>query len=150
MSVLVVAAVIRQGNGILLVKQQGPDDPSPTWALPGGRVEQGETLSQAVEREVLEETGLQVERLGALRCVSHALDPTSGTDSVALTFAVDEWSGQPQASGTDEFVTECAFFPADRAVELLAALPWRSMREPSVAALAGNGGAAYYFEYGEL
>jgi ADP-ribose pyrophosphatase YjhB (NUDIX family) len=150
MSVLVVAAVIRQGNGILLVKQQGPDDPSPNWALPGGRVEQGETLSQAVAREVLEETGLQVVRLGGLRSVSHALDPASGTDALALTFEVDEWSGEPQANGTDEFVSECAFFPAERAAELLAALPWRSMREPSVAALAGNGGAAHCFEYCEL
>ena len=30
------------------------------WSLPGGRVEFGETMVEAVEREVLEETGLRV------------------------------------------------------------------------------------------
>ncbi|HET9496392.1 MAG TPA: NUDIX hydrolase [Chloroflexia bacterium] len=150
MSVLVVAAVVRRGNDVLLVKQQGPDDPAPLWALPAGRVEQGENLSQAVAREVLEETGLQVMRLGALRCVSHALDPASGTGALALTFEVDEWSGEPQASGTDEFVTECGFFPVEQAVERLSALPWRSMREPSVAAVNRPEVTAQYFEYDDL
>ena len=86
MSVLVIAAVVRRGNEVLLVKQQGPDDPAPNWALPAGRVEQGESLSQALAREVLEETGLQVVRPGALRSVSHAMDTVSGNDYLALTF----------------------------------------------------------------
>ena len=35
-----------------------------TWELPGGQVEEGEALDQAVCREMLEETGLTVKPLG--------------------------------------------------------------------------------------
>jgi 8-oxo-dGTP diphosphatase len=150
MSVLVVAAVVRRGNEVLLVKQQGPDDPAPNWALPAGRVEQGESFSQALAREVLEETGLQVVHPGALRSVSHAVDTVSSNDYLALTFDVAEWRGEPKVCDPDGFVTKCGFFPAEQAVEMLSALPWRSMREPSVAAVGTPAGAARYFEYKSL
>jgi len=54
------AALIRRGPHILLVQQQGPNDPAPTWALPGGVVEAGELPTEAMIREVAEETGLEV------------------------------------------------------------------------------------------
>ena len=150
MRVLVVAAVVRRGDEVLLVKQQGPEDPAPNWALPAGRVEQGESLSQALAREVFEETGLHVVRPGALRSVSHAMDTVSGNDYLALTFEVDEWSGEPQTCDPDGFVTECGFFPVEQAAQMLSALPWRSMREPSVAAVGPPTGASRYFEYKSL
>ncbi len=44
---------------LLMVKRAGPPDQG-HWSLPGGRVEPGERLTDAVEREVLEETALDV------------------------------------------------------------------------------------------
>lgn len=44
----------------LLVVQRGRPPGSGLWSIPGGRVESGETMCSAVEREVLEETGLSV------------------------------------------------------------------------------------------
>ena len=54
-----VGAVILDGDQVLLVRR-GKEPLKGEWSLPGGAVELGETLEQAVCREVLEETGLLV------------------------------------------------------------------------------------------
>jgi 8-oxo-dGTP diphosphatase len=55
-----VGAVVLDGDRVLLIKR-GHAPLKGQWCLPGGGVETGETLEQAVAREVLEETGLTVE-----------------------------------------------------------------------------------------
>lgn len=57
--VAVGAIVIRDGR-VLLVKRSKPPGEG-LWAIPGGRVELGETLQQAAEREIMEETGLTIQ-----------------------------------------------------------------------------------------
>ena len=57
------AVVVHDGR--LLVVQRGHEPGRGLWSVPGGRVEDGETVAAACAREVLEETGLVVE-VGAL------------------------------------------------------------------------------------
>jgi 8-oxo-dGTP diphosphatase len=60
-----VGAIVFDALGRVLLIQRGRPPGVGLWTVPGGRVELGETLAGAVEREVLEETGLRVE-CGAL------------------------------------------------------------------------------------
>ncbi len=55
-----VAAVVRQGDAILITRR--PDKPGRPgqWEFPGGKVEAGEAEEAALRRELLEELGCQV------------------------------------------------------------------------------------------
>jgi ADP-ribose pyrophosphatase len=54
-----VGAVVLRGNEVLLVLRSHPPGKG-LWAIPGGAVELGETLQEAAEREVKEETGITI------------------------------------------------------------------------------------------
>ena len=54
-----VGAIVINDGRVLLVKRSQPPSKG-LWAIPGGRVELGETLKQAAEREIIEETGLTI------------------------------------------------------------------------------------------
>lgn len=54
-----VTGIVIEDNEILLLDQD-TDGPR-SWSLPGGKVEEGETLAEALVREMREETGVEVE-----------------------------------------------------------------------------------------
>jgi 8-oxo-dGTP diphosphatase len=56
--VAVGAVVINQDKVLLVLRNKAPANDR--WAIPGGSVHLGETLQDAAEREVLEETGLRI------------------------------------------------------------------------------------------
>lgn len=60
-AVVVAASGIVVRDGALLLVQRGTAPGLGKWAVPGGRVEFGETVRETVSREVKEETGLTVE-----------------------------------------------------------------------------------------
>ena len=55
-----VGALILQRDRILMA-QRGKEPGKGSWSLPGGALKVGETLKDAIRREVLEETGLAVD-----------------------------------------------------------------------------------------
>ena len=54
-----VGAIVFNDNKVLLVRRGKPPAEG-VWAIPGGSVKLGETLQQAAEREILEETGVTI------------------------------------------------------------------------------------------
>jgi 8-oxo-dGTP diphosphatase len=144
----VVAALICRDDEVLLVKQQGPRDPAPFWALPGGQVEPGELATEALVREVREETGLRVRAIGPLAYVCQVdspADPTflgvgapPGSHTLALAFAVTDWDGDLGCADPDGLVSETGFMPRAEAIAKLAELAWPPMVDPAIGYLQGT------------
>ena len=65
-----VYAVIKEGNKMLFIKKaRGPYIGK--WDLPGGGFEFGETPLETLHREVVEETGLTIDKFNLLNVFSH-------------------------------------------------------------------------------
>ena len=99
-----VGAVVLDPGGRLLLIRRGNEPGRGLWSVPGGRVEAGESVAAAVEREVREETGLAV-RAGAE--VGRVRIPGAGVvyDVVDLTCTLLDPSATPVAGDDAEAVT---------------------------------------------
>lgn len=85
-----VAAVITVDDRLVLVRQSRGG--TPYHLLPGGGVKRGETIAEALRREVAEETGLAVGIVRPL-FISDSLSPDGTRHLVNLTFLADVESG---------------------------------------------------------
>ena len=104
---LAVGAVAVHDDRILLVRR-GRGPAAGEWSVPGGRVEAGETLQEAVVREMAEETGLEVvvERfLGWVERIGSGAGPATGDEAfhfVILDFVVDVLDPERQPVAGDD------------------------------------------------
>lgn len=146
----IVAAVIRRNGRLLLVEEQGPDDATAAWMLPGGRVEPGETLIDALRREVAEETGPSL--VGTPKLAFTVQVRTRRGDEVlewrAASFACVA-RGRLQPNDPDRFVKRAAWVPMSEALDRLSCVAWYDC-EPLRRFLAGAAalGAEYVLDGG--
>jgi ADP-ribose pyrophosphatase YjhB (NUDIX family) len=84
-----VTGILVEDERILLVKQSVSSERG--WSLPGGRVEQGETLEEAMVREMEEETGL----ITKVKKLLYLCDkPDSSPSLLHITFLLERLEGE--------------------------------------------------------
>jgi 8-oxo-dGTP pyrophosphatase MutT (NUDIX family) len=108
-------AVVRLGRRFLLVEERKHGG---GWYLPAGRVEPGESLLEAAQRETLEEAGIRIRLTGVLR-VEHSVFP-DGNARVRAIFVGHPLDDTPPKAQPDEHTLRAAFVTLDevRALEL--------------------------------
>lgn len=88
-----------------------------SWTLPGGEVEDGENIKQAVIREVKEETGLIVEA-GNIVAVNEAVLTERGNQPLFITFRGRISSGELGIQNKNE-ISEVKWVEVDAANQLM-------------------------------
>ncbi|MFC4201726.1 thiamine phosphate synthase [Candidimonas humi] len=89
----VAAGMILRADGALLLAERPADKPwSGWWELPGGKIEPGETVLQALARELDEELGIQITQ--ATPWVTHVHEYPKNIVSLAFC-RVTGWNGTP-------------------------------------------------------
>ena len=91
MHIVAAGGFVTNSHGqVLLIKSPRYGD----WEFPGGQVEEGETIPQALEREVLEETGIVIQVKSLVGIYSNTRKPSI----VNMDFICEYISGEPKTS----------------------------------------------------
>jgi 8-oxo-dGTP diphosphatase len=110
---IAVSAAIFQNSRVLIVRRAQPPAAG-LFTLPGGAVELGETLAEAVIREVCEETGLEIEPLalvGYRQVIAHDVNGRVERHFVILPFAARWVAGEIRLN--EELVEAHWFMPSE-------------------------------------
>jgi ADP-ribose pyrophosphatase YjhB (NUDIX family) len=95
--VVAVGAMVFDDDGRVLLIQRGQPPSQGMWTVPGGKVDFGEALADAVIREVQEETGLVV-RCGPLVAVVERIVP--GPDGAVFHYVILDYLAQGTGTPT--------------------------------------------------
>lgn len=95
-----VIAVVVENSRALLVRRANPPDAG-LWGYPGGKIEYGETVSEAAIRELREETGVEARALDVITTLDILVRAEDGavTQHYILIAVLCRWlSGEPVAA----------------------------------------------------
>lgn len=133
--ILVVAAVIRRGEHILIARRAAHQHQGGLWEFPGGKVEPGEAVEAALVRELKEELGITATAFSPLIRISH--------DYPDKAVCLDVWTvtgfdgepqgreGQPLAWVSGDELPRFDFPAANRPIVTAARLPDRYLITPA-------------------
>ena len=127
--ILSVGAVVFRRDEVLLVRRGRPPFAG-HWSIPGGKVEPGETMREAVLREVAEETGVRARVIGLIDAFDAMPERPDAPQFALIDFACEHVAGEAKA-GDD--AAEAEFVPLP---EALSRLSWDKTRLAIQGALA--------------
>lgn len=88
-------------HGRILLVERGKEPLKGFWSIPGGIVETGEKLEEGIRREVLEETGLEVEPYSMFEIFERIIPDREGKPEyhyVLIDYLCRRLSGEPAAA----------------------------------------------------
>lgn len=129
-----VLVVVRLGHRFLLVHERKHGQ---LWYLPAGRVEPGESLVQAAQRETLEEAGIPIEVDGVLR-FEHS-PSLEGSTRFRVIFTAHPVDDTPPKTTPDADSLEAAWFT----LEEISQLPLRGEEVVNILRQVAYGAAIY-------
>jgi mutator protein MutT len=98
---ITAGGILVQNRKILLGKRNKDRLYPDIWDIFGGHVEPDETIEETLQRELLEELGIEVERFEFLESYQDK-EPTLGLDYVHHIFIVHSWEGTPSNKNEHE------------------------------------------------
>jgi ADP-ribose pyrophosphatase YjhB (NUDIX family) len=124
-----VRAIIVDGTGDILLQRRTDTG---FWGLPGGSVELDETVLEALQREVAEETSLIItdaEPMGVYCGPNQKFDYPNGDkiQCFAIAFIVKKWEGRPRADQVEG--SETRFFPMSQLPENLVPIHRQTIKD---------------------
>ena len=97
--VRVVAAIIQRGDEYLVGRRAAHKSSAGEWEFPGGKPEPGETEPAALEREILEELGVEIRVLRLFdRSVTTIYTASGGLEIELACYACELVANAPSAS----------------------------------------------------
>lgn len=98
------ALVLNSKNEVLMVKRVNKFLEGGKWALIGGFVERDETLSEAVAREIREESGWEVADVRLLRIVDNPNRPNEDRQNISFVYTCQavRKTGEADAESTEQ------------------------------------------------
>ena len=136
----IVAAIVRQEQQLLLVKNQA-DGETAVWSLPGGVIEDGETLKAALQREMKEETGLSVETFELAYITENFIEQFDAHSLV--TYFDCSVTGELSMNDPDREVIACQWVSVEQLGEYILN---RDVLEPLKDYLSGTSKSYYLYE----
>lgn len=106
-----VSIAVRIGESVLMLDIKRPGQSSPSLEFPGGGVDAGEALAAAAERELFEETGLEISTLAEVGCIAPL--PGYVSERVTLFTAIvdSEYSSRFNAGAGHEGIVRSHLVP---------------------------------------
>ncbi len=122
-----VGAILVDQDGKIFLSRRGQNSKNERglWEFPGGAVELGERMADALKREMAEEYGIEIEVGELLDVVDHIL-PAEGQHWISPTFICKITKGEPKIIEPEK-CSEIGWFEVDKIPENLSLITQQNL-----------------------